>query len=707
MPNEYNTGGFSRQFGEWRYFNSALEKLGGYRPSMLSLNVPSKFRDDKELNWMTVLGESFKLTLGGLEARQKYVNKQVDSWLRSHSLEEYKQAVVSNNLPFQDDPLAMNRLKYDHGKIAFQLAERDFQNRVDRNEFVGMAPEQVDAEHFNHVRGTLKELNGTFPWATEDDYWFKKGFYEDSEGGRIKVLVSQQKVANDWNVQEGIMQDSALINAVSTDLKSDPLAIVATVKDVFANPKVAHYSPEQKQALIKNVLPNITKRPNGGKILDDLADLKVFDGSDLTLKDVVGDVEWYKAHVESDKNAWIMDADAYAQDVLSIDDHTAQGDVAWVMRELEAEEATSGNRRTARYEYLLRAVGSAKRQAEVLKRRAEADAKSEMGKFVKDRDAGFYLDSLASGAETKPNNILDLDQTSIDKKFWERVESGQYSLSDIVNIAKNPTGKYNPARGYFRARAESCLAIIEGQAQALLNNKATVLSKPKYLDDIASAFAMDSAAVDEMMGDVPDWQKETLVTLINAQSTGLTYQDIIRSNANYITLNSSSEGRKKLQRINERYDAELDEMEGKGEIKGDSYSRSYIKTKALAYTYNGLTNSDALEKARSEFNNNHYNVKGAAVPISFFRVTNNTNLEDAQEFFEHAVDNFAKENKDRSFVYGYNPYLKSYDITDADTAVLVKRITNKDLATSYMKFVENKASETPTTIIHDILNMFK
>lgn len=699
-----NTAGFSRQFEEWRYFNSALERLGGYRPAMVNVNVPRELNVKKELDWGRVLGESFKLAMGGLQARQEYVNKEVDSWLRSHSLEEYKQAVITNSLPFQDDPLAMNRLKYDHGKIAFQLAERDFQNRVDRNEFVGMAPEQVDAEHFKHVRNVLKELNGTFPWATESDYWFKKGFYEDSEGGRIKTLIAQQKVANDWNVQEGIMQDAALVTAVAEDKNSTADQVLATLKEVTENPKFVHYSPKQKADLLKNCIEGISNRPDGHYIMDAMADYEVFDG--VTLKDSIGYVDWEKAQIKSRNTAMKMDADTYGQFYLDLEDRIAKGDYQGIQRDYETELAYNGNRMTDKAEMLLKAIPQAKAQAEKLVLKAQSDAANDMKDLVKGYMCINYLESLRSGRNTEPNSVFDLQGGDIDRVFWVKMNAGEYTLDDAIAIAKNPTGNHNPARSYFRRIGSGVLSTMRNQAEDLMNNKGAVIEKPALLDQVTTAIASDPSAVDIIFGDLPAWDKENLVTLVNAISTGLTYQDAIKSMSKHLVLSKTPEGRKEIQRIDERYSRELKKMEGDGEVSGDYYSQSYIKTKAEAYHYVGLTITDSLEKARAEFNNNHFRVRGAPVPKSFFNV-NNSNPEDAYDYFDEQLDKYRKENgKNSKWVYSYNPNLRSFDITDLNTMHLVKRWTFDDFAKEYTAYIDKQASETPTTFIHDIYNFF-
>lgn len=696
-----NTAGFSRQFGEWRYFNSALERLGGYRPAMVNVNVPRDLNVKKEMDWGRVLGESFKLAMGGLQARQEYVNKEVDSWLRSHSLEEYKQAVVTNSLPFQDDPLAMNRLKYDHGKIAFQLAERDFQNRVDRNEFVGMAPEQVDAEHFKHVRNALKELNGTFPWATESDYWFKKGFYEDSEGGRIKTLISQQKVANDWNVQEGIMQDAALVNAVAEDINSTPDQIIATLKDVTENPKFIHYSPKQRVELLKNCVASFSKRPDGGAILDALEDMEVFDG--ISLKDSIGYVDWEKAHIEAEKAKWMRDGDTFFQDHNTAEEAIARGDVAYFDWAINQEFSSNGNRLTDRAKWLMQGRAKAKTQADVLLRKAQSDAREALAGAAKAGNARAFVEGLRNGMVMYPYNQYDIDRKDIDDAMWQAFNRGEYTVDQIADIAKNPTGAYNPARGFFRAVGSACLATMTNQAEELLNNKAAVIEKPKQLDMVASIIANNPQDVDQIFGDMSQWEKEALVTMINAQSTGLTYQDCIKANSRYLSLSKTDQGRKELQMIDEGFDRLLNDMEGDGEISGDYYSKSYIKTKALAYYWNGMERKDAIEKARAEFNNAHYNVQGSPVPRSLFN-TPNANYEDVMERFSDNIEKFIEENPKQEYAYSYNPYMKSFDIVDLNTMHLVKRYTNDDISKDYLNYVAEEAKKPTTSFANDVYN---
>lgn len=153
----------ANQWGQWRYFNSAMTKLGESKATAPTIK-PQKTIEEAD-DWFGAVGAAFKGIQGVYEARKELAENVADEYLQSHSLEEYKQQMAEGKVPFQDDPLAMSALKQKHGKILFSNIAQDFQARVDANEFKGMAPEQVDAEFFRYMKEQSAGASKAFGYA--------------------------------------------------------------------------------------------------------------------------------------------------------------------------------------------------------------------------------------------------------------------------------------------------------------------------------------------------------------------------------------------------------------------------------------------------------------------------------------------------------------------------------------------------------------
>ena len=201
MPTYQNSAGntgIARQYGEWRYFNANLGKLDEYRAPRLNTKIQPVVAK-QQLDWGKALIEVNKGLFGLFEARRNYSYKLADDWLAKHSLEEYHQMMEEGNVPFQDDPLAMQRLKFRHGEILADIAQQDFQSRIDNGEFVGMEPEEIDAENFKYMNQVLNKDTDVYPYKADGDWFFNQGFWANSNKFRQQVFAKSKAVDDDRN----------------------------------------------------------------------------------------------------------------------------------------------------------------------------------------------------------------------------------------------------------------------------------------------------------------------------------------------------------------------------------------------------------------------------------------------------------------------------------------------------------------------------
>ena len=119
--NSAGNKGVSTEYGQWRYFNSSIKRLGEYSNARLNTRVLD-YVPKQELDWMKTITGAARGALGLFEMRRQYSYKKADDWLSKHSLKEYHQLMKDGNVPFQDDPLAMQRLKFRHGEILADIA---------------------------------------------------------------------------------------------------------------------------------------------------------------------------------------------------------------------------------------------------------------------------------------------------------------------------------------------------------------------------------------------------------------------------------------------------------------------------------------------------------------------------------------------------------------------------------------------------------
>ena len=215
--NTSGTSSVKSQFGQWQYFNSSLAKLGSYKGA--SLNIPEKTVQPEERNWAESLMHAFKgigrATEDYFKSETDRKNKLVDEYLQQHSLEDYQRDIQDHAVPFQDDPIAMSRLKYMHGKMAYSIAKQDFEREViDKNLLKDMSPEQIDAEAFRYFQESKSDMLEAFGYDDSDEY-FRRGFYETSPQGRVGFIAKAQAVDNNEKTQASILAESANFSALT------------------------------------------------------------------------------------------------------------------------------------------------------------------------------------------------------------------------------------------------------------------------------------------------------------------------------------------------------------------------------------------------------------------------------------------------------------------------------------------------------------
>ena len=195
----------------WRQFAGGMAKLQGLKgatPQISAEQVAPKVDWSKEVLG-TVKGG---LELAGVVRDESF--KKAESYMKSHTIEEYRKAASEGNLPFQDDPMAMARLKNLHGGIAASITYQDFMNRVNNNEFNGSTPEQVDAAFFKHMNESFDELRDLYPYSKGGDSAYNSGFWQNGDVSRDSVRKQFTVVQNDWNRKQSSLAENAALQAV-------------------------------------------------------------------------------------------------------------------------------------------------------------------------------------------------------------------------------------------------------------------------------------------------------------------------------------------------------------------------------------------------------------------------------------------------------------------------------------------------------------
>lgn len=714
MPTYQNSAGntgISRQYGEWRYFNASIKKLGEYRAPRLNLRqqpVMSK----NEINWGEAVLEAGKGMLGMFEARREYSYKLADDWLSKHSLEEYHQAMKSGNVPFQDDPLAMQRLKFRHGEVLADIAQRDFQSRIEKGEFIGMEPEEVDAENYKYMQEVLTKDTEVYPYKANGDWFFNQGFWANANKFRSEVFDKSKTVDDKYYKQQALIQTQAdIVSLVQGGANAKQLSsAMQLAPDAFGY----HITPEEWTKIAANVGDQLSLTPWGSQVIDQMKDMKVPTLGNITYKDVWGGEKGVQALKVSSANfRYSNDVVLRRSDFNTIEDLVNKGNVEELQRKaIEIREQDGGD--STRFKDYWDAADRAQTQRDkLIKQRSKQTKESAVDTanlYLADR----YLSALLNGdsnirdytnerhwdAEGKKlfpqlaDEKFKLTKENIDYVFEESVRRGRYTPAQIAQMATATYDTYNPAREYIRNNCKNAFSVIQGQVNNVNAVPNFKVEEPENISTLLEIYQADPSA----FGDLGSQDTLMMQTMLHAFSGGiLDYNQMIRSMAWYANESKDSKDVKTITNriikrdITDKLD--LISLGDSGAIDNTPLVKSIVQYTAGFYKVMGLNNEQAISKAVEQINDNYYQIGNNMVPKRFF--SNSTLTAKGTELLaDKWAASVEKELEARHMDFTgvniwHNPYSNSIEVCDAGNGNLIMSLSKEDLGRLIDKEKEN------------------
>lgn len=716
MPTYQNSAGstdISKQYGEWRYFNASLQKLGEYRAPRLNVRYqPSVSRN--EINWADTLFDAGRGMLGLFEARRDYSYKLADDWLAKHSLDEYHKLMQEGNVPFQDDPLAMQRLKFRHGEILSDIAQRDFQSRIEKGEFVGKEPEEIDAENFKYMQEVLSKDTEIYPYKADGDWFFNQGFWANSNKFRSEVFDKSKAVDDQYYKQQALIETQAsLVSLVQGGATSEQLSNALNLaKDAYGY----HFTPNDYTKLAANLGDQLSITPWGSAVIDKLKDQKVPTLGNLTYKDIWGGEAGVQTLKLSSANFRYNNNMALRRsDVNNIESLVDKGNIEELQRKaIEIRDQDGGD--SDRFKEYWDAVARAQKQREKLfKQRTKQTKESTENEanllladtylsYLKNRDSRLLKDTnedywTALGKQLghfDPDSDVDIKLTrkNIDAVFDYAVRSRRYTPSDIASMANATYNTYNPARKYLDNQSSATIRNIQGQINGLIAKPDMRIEPPENLSSMLKVYNADPSA----FGNLSNQDSILMQTMFHALSSGiLDYNQIVRSMSWYAKESKDSKDVKVLtNRIIKRdITDKLDVLTlgENGSIDNTPAVKSLVQYTAGFYKLIGLDNDEAINKAVEQINDNFYQIGNNMVPRRFF---NNNEL--TTRGTELVADKWAKEvssilsDKHLSFDdvnIWHNPYNNTIGVYDKGNGEEYASLTQEKLKSLIDKEKEN------------------
>ena len=527
--NSNGNSSIAQEWGQWRYFNSALDKLGTAKPANITINENNVTIPEAD-NWMDSVTAVFKGIQGGMEAKRELSYKLADDYLKNHSLEEYRDQMSKGLVPFQDDPLAMARRKESHGQMVFQYITDDFQRRVDSNEFKGLSSEQLDAEFFKYARQQSADISKTFGYS-ENDVFFNRGLFTNSPKERLRMMTRQKEVEHDFNVQDMFITESAKIHALIQN-GADGIAIIEALDSV--DKTVGRFlSPEKRNKLYTSIVQALENSPTGIIALQQLADTKNLPLSNgLTLREFLGEDGYKASFIKAFNHYYSQDAQSKFNYQQGLSNLAEAGNLSILEGLLGEEYQHTNNTDTDKTKDIKKYIERAKTVQRINLNKTYAESQKQLKEQQKVNSATKYLsDASVPFADMKSISSMDFSREDLKKAFDIMVDNG-YPLDNVLNIASNPSIQRsdNVARTFLSDRANASISYLKGEVDEYIRSGNIPKEPSKYLTQTLEAYRANPEKFAYACGANTEEVRE-IIALNTMLDAGVPYQDVIKSMA--------------------------------------------------------------------------------------------------------------------------------------------------------------------------------
>ena len=691
--NSDGNSSIANEWGQWRYFNSALDKLGTAKPATVTINENNVTIPEAD-NWMDSVTAVIKGMRGGMEAKKELSYKLADDYLKNHSLEEYRDQMVKGLVPFQDDPLAMSRLKESHGQMVFQYITDDFQRRVDSNEFKGMSSEQVDAEFFKYARQQSADIAKTFGYS-ENDVFFNRGLFTNSPTERVKMMTRQKEVEHNFNVQDMFVTESAKIHALIQN-GADGIAIIDGLRSVEQT--VGRFlDPEKRNKLYTSIVQALENSPTGIVALQQLADtdnLPLSNG--LTLRQFLGEDGYKESLIKAYNYRYKRDTKAYLDYQNGLSNLAESGELSMLEAIRDNELQANGNTYTDRVKDIEKCIDRAKAVQRSNLRATAVKAQNEQKTLLKQTIAKQYLMDASRGKELKSSNSSDISAGDLNVAFDSMIESGELTTKDVLEIAKNSSVPFkdNPAKRYLKNKAEAASEKLTGITTDYLNSgmKPEVIPKepPDEITQMIELYRTDPQSFLYATGSTKGFT-ESIHGAVLLMEGGRSWEDVVKRTAGFEKLKDDPKGRAKIEGLRIKVSTGVTEISKVTGTEVDQKGKDFIYNMACRFVGSGESPSRAIELAKDVYRNQYVTLLGTSIPARVFtsRSYGNADPEMAKELFKNEFNYW----DDSKYSVDYNEEFGRLVVYEKGTYNYVKSYTVEDIQHTLDKAAEKKAKE--------------
>ncbi|UNA05420.1 internal virion protein [Pantoea phage vB_PdeP_F5M1C] len=355
------------------------------------------------------------------ERDKQRADERSNEIIRKLTPEQRRQAIQNGTLLYQDDPYAMQALKFKTGRNAAFLVDDEVQQAIKEGRF----RTREEMEQYRHSR--LQEHSKSFAeqfGINEMDEEYQKGFNANITERNIALYGAHDAFLSDQAQKGAILNSKVELNGVLSDpdLLSRPES-GEFFQNYIDNSLVTGMTDNQAQQVISSSLNDVIQRPGGAAFLQNIENRKVtLNGATTTYRELMGDEQWQAMLVKAQHTQFQNNAKLTEKFRLSINSALNQEDTG------KGWEALQGIK------------------AELDKIQPGEELTPERQQLI---EAQEHMQTRFKQEAAETAKLMDKQQKTInkslviDKQFQKRI-NGEYVSTDYKDIPTNEnTGEFD------------------------------------------------------------------------------------------------------------------------------------------------------------------------------------------------------------------------------------------------------------------------
>lgn len=606
----------------WRQFSgNPLKKKDSTTKANL-LYLDTNFITPAQKDWtkdLMTIGKNLIQTKAQLD---EDADKQAKAIFGSRSLDQFTKEYREGNLPSQNNPLVMSRMKKMYGQTLAGLAHTDFLNRISSNEFYNMSPQEVDRLYYEHMNQTFDEARETFDFTKGEDKYYNNGFWEGGYKGRTLVSQAHQDTKDKFNKQLQVMQEQTNIASIASSGDSQN-AFNALVEGIKTGGLI---TPKDMYDGAKAIAESLANSPDafdkdGNFRLESIKDKKI-PVLNKTFGEVLGNTQFELYKQKAYKFKAENNYKDYSNLAFTAEQYVVKGDPNTLTQMLESElERTKGVKTPVTNMFEEARERALHQQRRMLNGEANA-----IIDIQKTQEALKYIETALGGKYTPNKSNTTIENKYFDRAFYEQLNRYQdhtEKLRFALRVADcGERLPFNPAKSYLAERFSEAFSVLDNDIIAYQSDptKFNATWNPK-IETLAIAYGEDSSGTASLIKGVDVAKAQVLTRLYRA---GVSYKDIVAGMVKYKELNSSTEGKKTIKTLESKI---LNTIGSENKSSNNGYRFTVLNNLALAQIAMNPTMgaSTAVEQAKSMFEENHTEFRGTYIPNSFFKFPDDAN----------------------------------------------------------------------------------